>query len=380
MQTAVHTIYALVKDKEVYIGKTKGKRVSAVYSSHCCGEHAATCRRFAKPMPAPELHVLIRREMQDFEAYKYVLAYIRVFREAGYVILNAPRSIERSNDLKEDTQRIFDEIKPTGVSELLQSTKINKLTDADITMPEELAEDRKDNKCSHLTIRLTKEEKEHFQELGGSLHLNQRETLLYLFDKCKQEDPMFLDLEGDTYLRAILDCYRKDVARLRKANLELHEKLTASRDDKSKKLKDARESFAAVKASVAKYFSLQDSAVPIPLELEYGLYRQFEDVDMYEYPETAGTFQIRPQVVLRGHGRYSAWFVLGVTESGRYLKVRYYPRKDYVGVPIPDSRFTVRGSVWLVGCEAANDGAMDLYCSYPLMITFSNQTQCVEEK
>lgn len=373
MKNETTTIFALVRSYKLYIGKTRGRRISAVYSRHRCGEHAATCKHFAKPAPSPDLHILVRQEMKYCEAYKYVLAYIQAFCEAGYEILNHPRSIERSNDLKEDTQMIYNEIKTKNVSELLQSTRVSKVTDADIQLKEEDAANKKEKSDYQLTIRLTKRERDHFRQLSEDLHLNQHQTLLYLFDKCEKTDPVFLDFTGDSYLRVLFDCQKEEIERLKKEKQLLLEKFITSRDDKSKQLAVERKAFADVKAGIASYFALMKNATPIPLEIEYGLYRNTEDVDKFEYPENAGVYLFRPQMVLRGKGRYSALFIMGFDEkNNRYLKFRYYPKSNYVGIPIPDSTFSVRGAKWLVGCRAAKDCAMDLYCSFPVNICPKN--------
>lgn len=368
MKLKVHTIYALIRGETAYIGKTAGKRVSAVYSAHICGEKLATRADFAKPKPAPDLHILHRSEMLAFEAYKHTLAYIHFFNNAGYKILNSPRSIQRAYNLKEDTQRIFDGINSRSISELLELTSVNNVTEADIKPKKAHKEDEKKNADCQITIRLSQKEKAYFQKLGNKLHFNQHQTLLYLFDKCEQTDPVFLDLEGDSYLRVLFDAYREEIQKLNKANETLHDKLVASREDKNKKIAALNESLANIKTSVRAYFDLMENAMPIPLEIEYGLYHETAEAEKYKYPQTAGVYLIRPQMVLRGKGRYSAMFIMCYGENGEYLKFRYYPKKNYIGVPIPDSQFSMRGSKWLVGCREANDGSMDLYASFPLTV------------
>ena len=373
MRPKIHTIYALIKGKKTYVGKTAGKRVSAVYSAHVCGEHLTTKADFAKPAPAPELHILHRSEMLPFTAYKYVLAYIRCFLDAGYEMLNAPRSIERAKELKEDTKKIFAEITPKSVPSLLESTCVKKVAEADIRSEEVCQEAEKEKADCQITIRLTQKEKTYFQKLGNELNFNQHQTLLYLFDKCEQKDPVFIDLEGDSYLRALFNAYREEIQKLNKANETLHDKLVVSRNDKNKEIAALNEYLANIKTSVNAYFDLMGNAAPIPLEIEYGLYRETTEAEKYKYPQTAGVHLIRPQMVLRGKGRYSAMFIMCYGENGEPLKFRYFPKKNYIGVPIPDSQFSMRGSKWLVGCRKANDGSMELYASFPLTVEFRNE-------
>lgn len=53
------------------------------------------------------MHLLIDTEMQSYQAYRYVLVYVRMLREAGYHILNCERTIARSQDLHNETQALF---------------------------------------------------------------------------------------------------------------------------------------------------------------------------------------------------------------------------------------------------------------------------------
>ncbi|MBO5954249.1 MAG: hypothetical protein J6Q53_09095 [Oscillospiraceae bacterium] len=373
MNKKTFSIYALINDQKVYVGKTKGKRISAVFSYHRNGKNASTRTYFVKPAPAPECYLLRRSEMRAFEAYKWVLVYIRMFRDADYEILNCPRSIERSDNLKEDTQRIWAKIKSTSISELLLSTRIEKLTDADIAPIPQTTRNQKAKSTQTLTLRLTKDEKVHFQEIGANLNLNQHETLLYLFDKCNQSDPFFMDLGGDSYLRSLFDCQREEIKKLENANSKLSETIVAIQERERQNLKSARKMLVDIRTVVSAYFALMENSAPIPLEIECGLYRNNEYVENYKYPDNAGVYLIRPQMVLRGNGRYSALFILGIAGNDEHYKFRYYPKKTYIGVPIPDSPFAVRGSLWLVACKESKDGAKDLYCSFPLTVTCPKQ-------
>ena len=69
-------IYALVLPSEeiAYIGKTSGKRLSAVFSNHVCGKVAATSPYFGKmPDQYPALHLLETIHTSTAEAYRHVL-------------------------------------------------------------------------------------------------------------------------------------------------------------------------------------------------------------------------------------------------------------------------------------------------------------------
>lgn len=370
MQLNSFTIYLLKGGNKVYVGKTKGKRISAVFSRHRCGKHMATQRYFAKPYPAPDLYILSRQELLSFEAYKTVLAYIRLFRESGYEILNCPSSIARSGDLKEDTQQIFEKIKVSNVSHLLQSTKLAKVTDGDITEKSVAAETATEKCNCQLTIRLTKKEREQFRQIGTSLNLNQHETLLYLYDKCNQNDPIFLDLEGDTYLRAILNSYRAENEKLKNLNAELQKKVLISRTDKKNKLEKQKAQMQALQHGIKEYFRLMESACKIPVSFEIGYYKNFPEKDTYKYPDNEGVYIFRPQEILRSKGRWGALFLLGIGDNEQQYMFRFYPKSYYAGENIANSVFGKRGSVWLVGCEKSKDNAMDLIYAFPLEVGF----------
>ena len=371
IQRKFFRIFALLLGTQLYIGKTFSRRLSAVYHRHCRGEMLATAC-FSKSSQTPTLHMLFGAEMQAFEAYRYIIAFIHFFRNAGYEILNSPKSIERSENLHSATQAIVDVLQSTDPEILLMDTMIRNPTEADISLEVASFQPTKETADQKLTIRLTPFEKKHFNKIGEDLALNQHDTLLYLFDKCNQIDPVFLDLEGDTYLRALINAYREEIEKLNNQNAALAKKLSMLRESGNARTARLQKEFADAKLAVDGYFNLLDNATAIPLEIEYDLYKNYPHAMLYTYPEVPGVYTFRPQAVLRGRGRYSAQFILGTAEDGRNLKFRYYPRHNYLGVPIPDSQFATRGSVWVVSCKIANDNAVDLTGSLPLTVRFRN--------
>lgn len=370
-KTKLFRIFALLDGKQIYIGKTFSRRLSAVYHRHCRGELLATAC-FSQNSKKPTLHILCSEEMQAFEAYRYVLAFIHFFRNAGYEVLNCHRSIERSENIYVATQAIVDMLKTTEAEDLLADTLLKNPTEADIYSEAIMPRPEAEIADQKLTLRLTPSEKQHYMKIGDELALNQHDTLLYLLDKCNQTDPMFLDLEGDTYLRVLINAYRDEIEKLKIQNEAFAKKLTILRESAKEREVRLRESLADIAAGIYQYFDLMDNACVIPLEVEYGMYKEYENKAVYAYPEIPGFDVFRPQAVLRGCGRYSSLFILGVSKGGNCLKFRYYPRKDYLGIPIPDSHFATRDSVWLINSKIANDGAVDLIGSFPLTVRFHN--------
>ena len=359
-------IFALLYRRRIYIGKTFSRRLSAVYHRHCRGNIIATACFPEKPT----LHVLYSAKMQPFEAYRYILAFIHIFKNAGYEILNCSRSIERSENLHSATQAIVDTLLSTDPEVLLMDTLIKNPTDADMLpeadtdKPEEVIADQK------ITIRVASSEKQEYMKIGAELCLNQRETLQYLLAKAKQTDSGFLDFEGDGYLRALVNAYREENAKLKKRNAELYEKLTVSRVDKQEKLAQKNKQIEAIKNGIQQYFAMMHSICKIPVGFETGKYEDFLGVEQYQFPKEVGSYIFRPQEILRSKGRWGALFILGKGDNDKLYKFRWYPKAYYAGLQIRDHIFGKHGSVWLVGCEKANDGAMDLIYAFPLEVQF----------
>lgn len=363
-----YKIYALVFGIWVYIGKTFANRVSEVYRRHCRGERKST--RAVAEKEKPELHLLFRDKMQDYEAYRYVLAYINLFRQAGYKILNCPRSIDRAGDLKPETEAIAMQLKTEDINNLLSRTLVKKLSDVDevSSIPQtDIQQEKADQK---LTIRVTQSEKEAYKRIGTELDINQRETLLYLFAKMNQVDPVFLDLEGDGYLRALINAYREENAKLKKANSALQDQIVKSRADKRNKLMRKDAEIMEIKKGIQQYFAMMEPTCKIPVGFEIGRYEDFLPAQQYQFPKEVGPYVFRPQEILRSKGRWGALFLLGKGDNDKLYKFRWYPKRHYAGLQIQNPLFGKRGSVWLVGCEKANDGAMDMIYAFPLDVQF----------
>lgn len=61
-------------------------------------------------------------------------------------------------------------------------------------------------------------------------------------------------------------------------------------------------------------------------------------------------------------------FITGYDRYRRNTLLRFYPKKNYVGFNFADEEYGVQASSWLVRCERANDGAMNLVFALPLDI------------
>lgn len=358
-------IYLLVFGKFAYVGKTFSKRLSSVYQRHCRGDVVAT-RRIAQKEERPKMYLLIDEEMERYQAYRYVLAYVRMFREAGYHILNCERSVVRSEDLHIETQKLFENIQE-NVESLLARTYMKDIRSADEVVPD-IAQAKPEKQ--KLTIRVDPAIKAEYMRLGQERGLSQEETLLCLVNNAKQSNLKLSNAERDACIFETLKSYKEKIEKLKKQNAELKESVKTSRADKHDKLRRKNDQFDFIKNGVLEYFKMMRSAGGIPLEIEQGFYENYPTRDQYEFPEKERFFVVRPVAILYGKGRWNARFLLGEGDDGKRYKFRMYPKNYYMGIPLNNKVFGKRNSVWLVGCEKATDGAMDLVFSFPLDICF----------
>lgn len=351
----IYTIYAILAGKTIFIGKTTSSRVSAVYHRHRRGEVCAT-QAFSALGIKPKLHVLTRKEMEEYEAFRWVVAYIYIFQGTGFEILNSAKTIQKANNLYNETQRLVKDIKEESIEDLLSRTVVNRPRDADFAVQEEeLAQLKPADQ--RITLRVSTYEKERFMQLANDFHLSQRQTLQYLISKKMMPQDMFPPWEDDIYVRTVMKAVREENEKLRREN----QKLRAYREGEKPYLENLR-------VALSTYFEKMQSLNPVPIRIERGKYRGYPDVHAYLYPIHAGIFLVRPTAILTGKGPYAPQFVLVKANDGECYKFRFYPKRTFCGVKPNNSRFALRGSSWLMGCAQASDGAMDLTFALPLDI------------
>lgn len=359
------TIFALIFGKKVYIGKTASCRLSAIYWRHCRSEVVAT-RRFTKKGGKPRLHLLHREQMKTYQAYRFVVVYVHMFQQAGYEVLNCARTIMQANDLHPETKALADELTQEDIEQMLLRTLVEKPTDADYRI---LAEEvnTKEAASQKLTVRLSSWEKARFIRFAGEMQMTQRQAVQYLLSKFYMEDTVFPPWEDDLYVRTLLKAYRDENQKLRSENESLKEQLGAGRKNA---LERKKEQMQCLKTGITTFFGMMQPSRKVPLTVERGSYKDNQHTDKYHYPAKAGVYVLRPTNILYGKGRYPAIFICGVGDNEESLKFRFYPKPYFSGINPNNERFWLRGSVWLIGCEVANDLAMDITFALPLDVTF----------
>jgi hypothetical protein len=354
-------IFALVLPSEeiAYIGKTAGKRLSAVFSNHVCGKVAATSPYFGKTADQyPELFILETIHTSTAEAYRHVLCWIHRFRSNGYQVINHSGSLKQASRLLPTTQDILQNLPKDDLDVLLARTKLAHPTDADekpASAQQEVAE-----KMERLNIRLSNHDKARFTQLSTKLHCGQRETFRFLLDIAAQKDR-----EITQFARYI----PKDIRGLEKENAHLKMKLSRLQNRTAPEFQrlsalQARQDFFqyGIRAYIQTYYPIPSCGTPLPTTSYKKFMRSLPPGKEYFYPDEDGFLLFFPEALL--YGTRPALFVVGTAQGKRY-KLRIYDKSSNIGFSLKSPYGTI-GSHWYLGFRRANDGAMDLTFALPL--------------
>lgn len=364
-------IIALINRKnEAYLLRTRSMRPSTVIRRHLRGEYSLTRAYFAKEgIRRPIAYLLAILDMPYYTSYQYLLACIRVLRDAGYKLVNHPNTMKNAQDLYPATKEICDYLQREPIGTLLRNTELEKYTDADYSpqMEKQKAKIRKDHK---LTIRVTKADKDRFDDYAKKLNLSQGDALSVLLTKNENNFDDWINWDSDRYVGLVLQNARDQVKQM-KVQFDLKERTWArERKRYQSRIETLKQKLDRIRKVLWEYYSYYQSSWRIPLEIETGDYQQYisnlAEGCQYEYPSDEGCCLVRPVAVLHGSARTPVQFVLGTTTDGRNIKLRIYHKDYFAGLSLTNETYGLRGSVWLVAWEQANDGAMDLIMALPM--------------
>jgi len=86
----------------------------------------------------------------------------------------------------------------------------------------------------------------------------------------------------------------------------------------------------------------------------------------YHYPTNTGCLIITLHYLAYGKGSVPPLFICGEDSSGNLIKLRWYPKAEYIGISPHSKVHSYEGSQWLVGYLQAVDGATDMIAGIPL--------------
>lgn len=369
-------VYALRGDEEyIYVGKSTCRRPSAIFSAHVNGHYGATRHYFQKTGPnRPAMYLLEQKEMTASEAYKHVVAWVHVFINAGFRSINAEGVEEDARTLVPETQRIVQRIMQEPLDHILQRTRLDKPSDADRVKEESVATKQTVSKTK-LSIRLTQGEKDRFDLFAKTMGLNQRQAFLYLLESAEKMQNDSQERRQTDSIRKVINDYQRCVDKLQQNNKQLQQKVQVLNSKKEKECQSEmrdKDRIQFMRSIVARFLAISLSSKMFGCPLNEYSYREFKkrfpDPDKYEYPKP-GQILLQLEAIVWGKGRGVMYFVLGTDENGRRYKIRVYPKDWYIGVHIHQSSYAIKGSYWLLGCQKAKDGAVDLVGAFPVVET-----------
>lgn len=341
-------IYALVLDRDIFVGKTTSPRISAVYSRHRCSDVAATRGILDQP-EVPSLHVLEELTCTGSEAYRHVLAWLHWFEAAGYCSINHTRTAVSSEELYPPTEEIFRQLPQLPVEQILARTHLEKPSDGNRKPSRKIPLLPQHEKQVQMNLRMAEKDKKRFDQFCKKNGLKSREALGLLLDQISQDH---------THLNQLLS----DQKALRQENEALKDRLAVQQGQLlSPKERQMEAYLHFLKPIVSEYIRLID-----PQEEDHSLptlpYKRFQKQTAahYEYPEE-GILLLTAEALLWGRNR--ARFLVGQGEDEKYWKMRYYPRETFAGA-LPWEY--PAGTRWLIGCRQASDGALEIAAAFPL--------------
>ena len=339
-----------------------GDRLSTVYHRHRRGEVKSTAYDFADA--DLDLHLLETGEMTGAQAYKRMLAWTVIFEDAGYVLLNRPSSLMQAEYPLPETQSYIEELQKVPLDDLLAATLLDYPTAEDekpkgrpgVIPPAQKEQTPKRDQT--LSIRLTDRQKQDFLDFCRENGLTQSQAFTFLLDQAR----------GD-------GAYTNMKELLQKKDDYIHdlEQEISDRKKKQAELQKAHtEDLHFIKKQIEQYLQHLYPANPDichPAPLRALSFRQFSAQKMghdYNYPNAEGGQVLRLEMLYWGKDKGAPLFVLGTAADGSHIKLRHYPKPDYIGYTLLDQPYAYRDAPWYVGYRQAKDGAMDLVMAMPL--------------
>lgn len=105
--------------KEFYIGHCKQNSLLPIYRQHCSGKRYQTSvciEELKKQNLHPCLHILEEIYATQVEAYSHVIAWTKIFIEAGYNNLDKGNIVHYVEQLYEKSEKVFNEYANTNLT------------------------------------------------------------------------------------------------------------------------------------------------------------------------------------------------------------------------------------------------------------------------
>ena len=362
-----YTIYALIHNQVVYVGKTKGN-LDAVYYRHCRAENPYTSAYYyPRNSKTPSIHILKDQVFDSTDTDRYILAWAYIFRKRGYCVINTEYTPADPEDLQPEMRALIRMISPFSMEQFLKETEYIKQKKKAKTKKPSGRKQRREK----ITLWVTPEEKERFVAYAKSLGFTQSETMQYLISKAslEKENVFVPNWFDDSFTRNREEMYTRKFEAMEQEIFQLKAKIHANNEEKKQESKKTAQCHEVAQKALIDYYNYFKSSSALSLDVERGQYRDcvrnLTDDVIYTYPAGSGATLIRLQAYLHGEG--AVRFVLGIDQQGNYRKFRYYPNQYFYGISPGSERFSHRRSVWYVEWRES-EGVADLVAAFPMQI------------
>lgn len=382
-------IYCILDEimETVFVGKSYAKNPKAHYYSHLRGEHSLTRDAYADAdVTEPGFYLLEVLYTTGRIAFKHVLAWYVFFEEYGYAILTEEKAGYMVDNMSFDTQKIYDEVcAPYTLSEVLSRQVSVPIISQ--SFPEKEVRKKEDaDTLIQLNVRVKTSIAQSFRAFCTERNLSQSDGLRLLL---QGEDFNTRELVMQSYLREI-NSKNAEITYLEEKNRELAQlqngKETWILHHRKEWIRIARH----IIGYMIEYSDLSSPELTASIR-PYGIksidgHKLFND---HRYPSAGGCYTVTITGLVRGFSRrkhtpeqYSPLFICAIEDDNTPIKMRYYPKSEYIGIPPAKWNLTYWGDHWLLCCIIAKDGAADLVCSLPLSRlcqSARNTPQCDDE-
>lgn len=364
-------IYCILDEnfETVFVGKSFGKNPISHYYSHMRGEHALTKDAYIDAdITEPEFIILEIVHCTGRVAFKHVLAWYIYFEEQGYAILTDEKAGSMVDNPSFETQQIYEKIcAPYTLQEVLgRKVKEPRLTQEEI---QENEQKRGKGALVQFNMRIKERVAQAYRSFCTERGITQSDGLRLLL---LGEDFADRDVVMQSYQQE-LNALKTENAKLKEQNKEL---LALQKEKESWALRHRNEWIRIAKTIVNRmverafipYFGFDLHNKPFRFKSEdgYGLFSS------HQYPQEGGCFEVNVSGLVYGTGREHngpekniPLFVCGKLKDKTPLKFRWYPKREFIGIPPGDKNVSFEG-IWMLGCVIAKDGAADLVSAVPL--------------
>lgn len=357
-----HCIYAIlnIEKRLAYVGKSRAKDPRARLNAHLRGECRWTRDEFGPESDdPPDFYILESIKCPGAEAYRHIVAWCRFFEENEFELLMSPGVCRACRDFLPETEAIYNtECANLSLEEALtRDVPMQMWTRKGTALPA-----KQSTPLTQLNLRVREDVVQNFRRFCRENDITQSEGLRILLVSAKGSSRCDMALSMQRELKRQEQCLRMMEAN----NKELRIQLKSAAQTNSKKLKEWAAVMRKLLDSIAEAVPHAELTNPKLKVQSFHVAKKSVDFKKYQYPAGSNLCTVRLDALVYGKGLTPPIFVLGHTLEGIPIKLRWYPKAEWVGFPPKATMYACKDAKWLMGYLPAKDGAMDLIASVPI--------------